>query len=55
MYGINEENSSNFTRNSFAKFIHFVKKEGYEGELGFIKMDPNNKGYITYEILKAFV
>ncbi|CAD8122270.1 unnamed protein product [Paramecium sonneborni] len=54
MYQINEEYGSNYNRNSYSKFIYFLKKEQYDGIIGFIKMDPNKLGYITREMFVAF-
>lgn len=54
MFGINEESTSNYNRNSYSKFIYFLKKEQYDDEIGFIKMDPNKVGYVTREIFTAF-
>ncbi|CAD8108807.1 unnamed protein product [Paramecium primaurelia] len=54
MYQINEEYGNNFNRNSYSKFIYFLKREQYDGIIGFIKMDPNKLGYITREMFVAF-
>lgn len=54
MYGINVEYGSNYNRNSYSKFIYFLKKEKYDDEIGFIKMDPNKIGYVTRELFVAF-
>lgn len=54
IYGLNSEESTNYLANCFAKYVHLTTSQNLSGRIGFIKMDPQKRGYIEEPVFVTF-